>query len=51
MLELDTVMSTGVAAALQMASKKGFFENEDTKVKKKDGSSKIIIDGLGVRDW
>ena len=51
-LELDVVMSTGVAAALQMANKKGFVDNEKDKDKKKrDGSSKTIIEGLGVRDW
>ncbi len=43
-------MSTGVAAALQMASKKGFIDGKGTE-KKRDGSTRTIIEGLGVRDW
>ena len=49
-MELDTVLSTGVAAALQMAVKKGFVE-KDGKNRKRDGSSKTIIEGVGIRDW
>ena len=43
-------MSTGVAAALQMASKKGFIDADSSK-EKRDGSSKTVIEGLGIRDW
>ena len=51
-MELDTVLSTGVAAALQMAVKKGFVEKDiDGKNRKRDGSSKTIIEGVGIRDW
>ncbi|XP_019850472.1 PREDICTED: U4/U6.U5 tri-snRNP-associated protein 1-like [Amphimedon queenslandica] len=44
---------TGVAAALQMATKKGFIDSEKDKeaIKKKKGDSKTIIEGLGTRDW
>ena len=39
-----------MAAALQMAVKKGFVE-KDGKNRKRDGSSKTIIEGVGIRDW
>lgn len=39
-------------AALQMANKKGFINSEkEAAAKKRDKSSKTIIEGLGVRDW
>ena len=54
MLELEAKTHlTGVAAALQMATKKGFIDSEKDKdtIKKKKGDSKTIIEGLGTRDW
>jgi U4/U6.U5 tri-snRNP-associated protein 1 len=41
---------TGVMAAIQMASKKGFIEHEKEQLVKKK-NTKTIIEGLGVRDW
>ena len=39
-------------AALQMANKKGFINSEkEAATKKRDKSSKTVIEGLGVRDW
>lgn len=54
MLELEAKTHlTGVAAALQMASKKGFIDSEKEKnvIKRKKGDSRTIIEGLGARDW
>lgn len=43
---------TSVMAALQMANKKGFINSEkEAAAKKRDKSSKTVIEGLGVRDW
>lgn len=42
---------TGVVAALQMASKKGFIDLEKKAAVRRKGDSKTIIEGLGTRDW
>ena len=47
-LQLEGNTSLGVAAALEMATKKGFVEVG--REAKKDSGSKTIID-VGVRDW
>lgn len=52
MLELEAKTHlTGVAAALQMATKKGFIDVERENTVKRKGDSKTIIHGLGTRDW
>ena len=45
--EAEPVVAKGVAAALQMASKKGFVEQQQPGEQKRDGSRVIVH---GVRD-
>lgn len=45
--EAEPVVAGGVAAALQMANKKGFVEHEEGGERKRDGSRVIVH---GIRD-
>ena len=45
--EAEPVVAKGVAAALQMANKKGFVEHEQPGERKRDGARVIV---QGIRD-